>query len=106
MRAAHRREHAVVGAIASPRHSRPEFDTGGSHQWGDAFLARQIDERLVLQEEIDERGVTGSRRPQQWCGALRQDRVAAAVLRGGGEPMAKMRSDLVRAKQALVGAVR
>ncbi len=30
----------------------------------------------------------------------------AAVLRGGGEPMAKMRSDLVRAKQALVGAVR
>ena len=28
----------------------------------------------------------------------------AAVLRGGGEPMAKMRSDLVRAKQALAGA--
>jgi uracil-DNA glycosylase len=30
----------------------------------------------------------------------------AAVLRGGGEPMAKMRSDLVRAKQALAGAAR
>lgn len=28
----------------------------------------------------------------------------AAVLRGGGEAMARMRSDLVRAKQALVGA--
>jgi DNA polymerase len=28
----------------------------------------------------------------------------AAVLRGGGEPMAKMRADLVRAKQALVAA--
>ncbi len=28
----------------------------------------------------------------------------AAVLRGGGEPLAQMRADLVRAKQALVGA--
>ena len=28
----------------------------------------------------------------------------AAVLRGGGEPMAKMRSDLVRAKQIMAGA--
>jgi len=28
----------------------------------------------------------------------------AAVLRGGGEPMARMRSDLVRAKQVLTGA--
>ena len=28
----------------------------------------------------------------------------AAVLRGGGEPMAQMRADFIRAKQALAGA--
>jgi hypothetical protein len=27
----------------------------------------------------------------------------AAVLRGGGEPMAQMRADFIRAKQALAG---
>ncbi len=69
------------GAVASARHARAEFDARGRHQRRDAFLARQIDERLVLQQQLDELGIAGPRGAQQRRGALRQDRVAAAILR-------------------------
>ena len=65
-----------------PRVTRvAEFDARGSHQRRDAFLARQIDERLVLQQELDERRIAGPRGAQQGSRPLGQYRVAAAILR-------------------------
>jgi hypothetical protein len=77
----HRRQHAVVGAIASARDPVAELDAGRRHQRRDAFLARQIDERAVLQQQLDERCSRRRARAQQRRAPLREDRVAAAILR-------------------------
>src|SRR5262249_17787942 len=38
-------KHAFIGAVASASDARAEFNACCSHQWCNAFLARQIDER-------------------------------------------------------------
>ena len=77
----HRLQHAVFGAVAAARHARAVLDAGGGHQRRDAFLARQIDERAVLEQQFDERRIAGARGAQQRRRALREDGVAAAILR-------------------------
>ena len=77
----HRRQHALVGAVAAARHAVTELHAGRRHQRRHAFLAGQVHQRLVLQQQLDERRVARARGAQQRRGALRQDGVAAAVLR-------------------------
>ncbi len=77
----HRRQNTVRSAIASACDTVAELDAGCGHQRRDTFLARQIDECTVLQQQLDERRVAGTRRAQQRRRTLREDRVAATILR-------------------------
>src|SRR5262249_23249792 len=52
-----------------------------SHQRGDTFLTRQIDERAVLQQELDERGIACPCCAQQRGCSLGKYRVSTAILR-------------------------
>ncbi len=77
----HGGEHAFVGTVPSARDACAVVDAGGGHQRRDAFLARQIDQRLVLQQQRDELVIAATRRTQQRSGALGEHAVAAAILR-------------------------
>jgi hypothetical protein len=60
----HSGQYAFIGPVSPAGSARAEVDTGGGHQGRDAFLAGQIDQGFVLEQERYEFVIATARRAQ------------------------------------------
>jgi hypothetical protein len=76
----HGGNNALIRTVAAASHARSIFDTRCSHQRRDAFLARQIHQRLVPQQQVHQGCIAAPRRAKQGSRSLSENSITAAVL--------------------------